>query len=80
MDEPASVRGENRAVDEGTFTQANRRVDLRHACHLGLAKTHLQNMLTAVALNLLRVLALLGEIPRATTHTSPFARLMAVRP
>lgn len=69
-----------RAGVEGTFTQANRRSDLRHARYLGLAKTHLQNVLTAVALNLLRVLAWLGEVPRATTRASPFARLMMARP
>jgi len=65
-----------RAGVEGTFTQANRRADLRHARYLGLAKTHLQNVIIAVALNLLRVLAWLDEVPRATTRTSPFARLM----
>ncbi len=45
-----------------------------------IAKTHLHNVLTAVALNLLRVLAWLAEVPRATTRTSPFARLMAASP
>src|SRR6266508_1925086 len=69
-----------RAGVEGTFTQANRRADLRHARYLGLAKTHLQNVITAVALNLLRMLAWLGEVPRATTRTSPFARLMTASP
>jgi transposase len=69
-----------RAGVEGTFTQANRRADLRHARYLGLAKTHLQNVITAVALNLLRMLAWLGAVPRATTRTSPFARLMIASP
>jgi transposase len=69
-----------RAGVEGTFTQANRRGDLRHTRYIGLAKTHLQNIIIAVALNLLRVLAWLGEVPRATTRTSPFARLMAASP
>jgi len=69
-----------RAGVEGTFTQANRRGDLRHARYLGLAKSHLQNVLTAVALNLLRVLAWLAEVPRAVTRTSPFARVMAASP
>jgi hypothetical protein len=48
-------------------------------CH-GIVKTHLQNVLIAVALNLLRILAWLGEVPRATTRTSPFARLMMASP
>lgn len=69
-----------RAGVEGTFTQANRRGDLRHTRYIGLAKTHLQNVIIAVALNVLRVLAWLGEVPRATTRTSPFARLMAASP
>ena len=62
---------------EGSFTQANRRCDLRHAWYIGLAKTHLEQVLTAVALNLLRVLAWLAEVPRAETRTSAFARLVA---
>ncbi len=64
---------------EGTFTQANRRCDLRHAWYIGWAKTHLQNVLTAVALTLLRVLAWFAEVPRAETRLSPFARLMKAR-
>jgi transposase len=69
-----------RAGVEGTFTQANRRSDLRHARYRGLAKTHLQHILTAVALNLLRVLAWCAEVPRAETRTNPFARVMAASP
>jgi transposase len=69
-----------RAGGEGTFTQGNRRSDLRHARYIGLAKTHLQQVLTAVALNLLRVLDWLAEIPRAKTRTSAFVRLMAASP
>lgn len=69
-----------RAGVEGTFNQGNRRSDLRHARYIGLAKTHLQQVLTAVALNLLRILDWLAEVPRATTRTSAFARLMAASP
>jgi transposase len=69
-----------RAGVEGTFTQANRRADLRHTRYIGLAKTHLQNVIIAVALNLLRILAWLGEVPRAATRTSSFARLMMASP
>ena len=66
-----------RAGVEGSFTQANRRSDLRHARYIGLAKTHLQHILTAVAINLVRVLAWLADVPRAITRTTPFAALMA---
>ena len=66
-----------RAGVEGTFTQANRRCDLRQARYVGLGKVHLQHLLTAIAINLVRVVAWLAEVPRATTQTSPFATLMA---
>ena len=69
-----------RAGVEGTFHQGNSCGDLRHARYIGLVKTHLQQVLTAVALNLLRVLAWLAEVPRARTRTSAFARLMAASP
>jgi transposase len=69
-----------RAGVEGTFSQGNRRCDLRHARYLGQAKTHLQNLVTAIAINLLRVIAWLEEVPRATTRVSPFAALMAPNP
>ena len=68
-----------RAGVEGSFTQANRRCDLRHARYIGQAKTHLQHLLTAIAINLLRVYAWLCEVPQAKTRTSAFARLMAAR-
>lgn len=69
-----------RAGVEGTFTQGNRRSDLRHARYIGQAKTHLQNLLTAIAINLVRVYAWLSKVPRSTTRTSPFAALMAREP
>ena len=65
---------------EGTFTQANRRCELRQAWYIGLAKTHLQQVLTAVALNLRRALAWLAEVPRVETRTSAFARLLGASP
>ena len=43
-------------------------------------KTHFQQVLTAVALNLLRVLDWLAEVPRAKTRTSAFVRLMVASP
>src|SRR4030095_1275455 len=40
---------------ESLIAQASRRSDLHHARYRGLAKTHLQHVLTALALNLVRV-------------------------
>jgi len=45
--------------------------------YIGLAKTHLGHMLTAVAVNLLRIGAWLAGVPRARTRQSAFATLMA---
>jgi transposase len=64
-----------RAGIEGTFSQAVRRADLRHARFIGKAKTHLQNLATATAINLLRLADfLMGHTP-ARTRRSAFARL-----
>jgi transposase len=64
-----------RAGVEGTHSQGVRRCGLRRARYIGLAKTHLQHLITAVALNVVR----LGEwwlgTPRAKTRRSPFAAL-----
>lgn len=70
-------RYRRRAGVEGTFTQGDRRCDLRHARYRGLVKVHLQHLLTALALNLYRALAWLAEVPRSKTRTSAFAKLMA---
>lgn len=63
-----------RAGVEGTLSQGVRRSDLRRARYVGLAKTHLQNVCTAVALNLVRVLNWLAETPLAATRRSAFAK------
>ncbi len=64
-----------RAGIEGTHSQGLRRCDLRQARYLGLVKTHLQQILTAVALNLLRIAEWLAEVPLAKTRVSAFAAL-----
>jgi transposase len=66
-----------RAGIEGTLSQGVRAFGLRYARYLGQAKTHLQHILIAVAINIVRLVAWIREIPRATTRTSPFARLVA---
>jgi transposase len=67
-----------RAGVEGTISQAIRAFGMRRSRYLGLAKTHLQHILTAVALNLVRVGEWLAETPRAATRKSHFERLMAL--
>jgi transposase len=63
-----------RAGVEGTLSQGVRRSDLRRARYVGQAKTHLQNVCTAVALNLVRLWNWLKESPLATTRRSAFAK------
>jgi transposase len=66
-----------RAGIEGTQSQAIRRCGLRQCRYVGHAKTHLQHVLTATALNLVRVAAWLEDTPRATTRRAAFAALAA---
>jgi transposase len=64
-----------RAGVEGTVSQAVRSMDLRRSRYIGLAKTHLQHLATAAALNLARLADfLLGHLP-AVTRRSAFAAL-----
>ena len=64
-----------RAGIEGTISQGVRGFDLRHSRYVGLAKTHLQMLATAVAVNLHRLFDWWEEKPRAKTRVSAFARL-----
>jgi transposase len=64
-----------RAGIEGTFSQAVRVFGLRGSRYRGLAKTHLQHLLSAVALNLVRVYAWRYKVPRAKTRVSHLAAL-----
>jgi len=64
-----------RAGIEGTLSQGIRRCDLRQARYIGTAKTRLQHLLIATALNLIRAVHWLLETPRATTRISRFAAL-----
>jgi transposase len=69
-----------RAGSEGTLSQAVRRGGLRHARYVGLAKTHLQSLLTATALNLVRILNWLLGVPIARTRRSRFRQLLSPQP
>jgi transposase len=70
-------RYDKRAGIEGTISQTVCALDMRRSRYIGLAKTHLQHVLTATAINLIRVGAWLEEIPFAKTRRSPFAALRA---
>jgi hypothetical protein len=58
---------------EATIRQAVAVTDTRHARYRGLAKTHLEHIYSAVALNLIRLDAWFNGLPR--TRTSHLARL-----
>ncbi len=64
-----------RAGIEGTISQGIRGFGLRQCRYLGLAKSHLQHILTAASMNLVRVFNWLEHIPLAQTRSSPFYRL-----
>ena len=66
-----------RAGIEGTISQGVRRCGIRRARYRGLAKTQLQHLATASAINLLRVAEWLDETPQAKTRRSAFERLYA---
>jgi transposase len=66
-----------RAGVEGTIAQAVNAMGARHNRYRGLARTHLQHIATASAINLRRIAAwLMGDRPGAT-RVSPFAALVA---
>lgn len=64
-----------RAGIEGTHEQAIRRCGLRRCRYIGLAKARLQHIITAAAINLVRVSDWLNGTPRAQTRCSRFAAL-----
>jgi transposase len=64
-----------RAGIEGTLAQALQLFDLRHCRYIGPAKTRLQHVLTAVALNIVRLEAWWTGRPLAKTRISRFAAL-----
>jgi transposase len=64
-----------RAGIEGTISQGVRAFGLRRSRYRGLARTHLQHVATAAAVNLDRLAAWFRAAPRAATRTSRFAAL-----
>jgi transposase len=69
-------RYQARAGIEGTISQSVRVAGFRRARYVGQAKTHLQHVLTAAAINLRRVGDWFADTPRARTRTAPFVFLM----
>jgi transposase len=65
-------RYRRRAGIEGTISQGTHGFDLRYARYRGLAKTALQHVFVALALNLARLIAWWDERPKAQTRPSRF--------
>ncbi len=68
-------RYQQRAGVEGTIAQACNKYQVRRSRYLGLARTHLQQVLTATALNFSRLMNWLDKKPSAKTRISHFAAL-----
>lgn len=66
-----------RAGVEGSISEGVRAYGLRHARYRGLAKTHLQHVATAAAMNMARTYRWLAGVPHETTRSSPFTALSA---
>ena len=59
---------------EGTLAQGTRRFGLRHARYRGLPKTHLQHVLTALSVNLVRLVAWFGDPTHSQVRALPLRR------
>jgi transposase len=68
----------SRAGIEGTISQGVRAFGLRRSRYRGQEKTHLQHLVTATVINLVRTLAWLEGESLAKTRTSKFAALALV--
>jgi transposase len=66
-----------RAGIEGTLSRGIRTCEMRCTRYSGLVRVRLGHLLTAVALNFLRLGEWFADVPRAKTRTSPFTLLMA---
>jgi transposase len=79
MDDPEwKERYHTRAGIEGTLSQGVRAFGLRRSRYIGLAKTGLQQVCIAAAMNVARVVNWLDGVPRANTRVTRFAALAAV--
>ena len=66
-----------RAGAESLMSQAVRACAVRRSRYIGQARTHLQHVLTAVAVNLIRLVAWIHDPHPTPTRISAFARLAA---
>ena len=73
--DPFKQTYKKRAGVEGTISQGTRSFDLRQSRYVGLAKTHLQHVAIAAAMNFSRVWAWLEQRPKAQTRRSKFLAL-----
>lgn len=64
-----------RAGVSGTIAQRVRSCAVRRSRYVGQERTHLQHVMTAAAMNVMRMLHWLAEVPKAKTRPSAFARL-----
>jgi transposase len=69
-----------RAGIEGAISRGVRSTRLRRTRYIGLARVRLEQMLTAVGLNVLRLSEWFLQTARAKTRLTPFARLRAHAP
>jgi transposase len=69
-----------RSGSEASVSQAARRSGIRRARYIGIAKAHLQNVLTAVALNFVRLLNWLGGTTPAQARKSAVHNLLCPLP
>jgi transposase len=65
-----------RAGIEGTISEAVRAHGLRRSRYSGMAKTHLQHLASAAAINLVRISSWLRDKDREETRMSVYERLM----
>ena len=76
MHDPAwKERYHVRAGVEGTLSQGVRAFGMRRSRYIGLAKTGLQEVCAAVAMNVSRVVPWLDGLPRAKTRVTRFVAL-----
>jgi transposase len=76
MSDPAwKKRYRIRAGVEGTLSQGVRAFGMRRSRYIGLAKTALQQVCTAAAMNVSRIVHWLDGLPRAKTRITRFAAL-----
>ena len=61
---------------EGTISQAVRGFGMRRSRYIGAAKTHLHNLMTATAVNTVRLANWLHEVPIAKTRQPLFVRVL----